>query len=85
MSPRTHPGLTCRELVELVTEYVEGTMDPAGVSRFEEHLAGCDACTIYVEQMRETIRALGHLPPESLSPEAERRMLVAFRDWHPPG
>jgi anti-sigma factor RsiW len=75
------PGLSCRELVELVTDYLEGTMEAAEVARFEAHLAECDGCTAYVEQMRETISALGRLPAESLTPEAERRLLMAFRNW----
>ena len=73
--------MTCKELVELVTDYLEDAMAPADVLRFEAHLEECDGCTRYVEQMRETISALGHLPPESLTPEAERRMLMAFRGW----
>lgn len=73
--------MTCKELVELVTDYLERTLAPADVVRFEAHLEECDGCTRYLEQMRETISVLGHLPPESLTPEAERRMLMAFRDW----
>ena len=73
--------LDCKDVVEVVTDYLEGTMEPAEAARFEVHLAECDGCTAYVEQMRETISALGRLPAESLSPEAERRLLMAFRDW----
>ena len=53
-------------------------------ARFDRHLAGCDGCTAYLHQMRVTIRALGHLPPESLSPEAESKLLEAFRGWSQP-
>jgi anti-sigma factor RsiW len=81
MSVSAKPGLTCRELVELVTDYLEGALSPSDLERFEQHIGGCDACTTYVEQMRLTIAALGHLPPESLSREAEAEMLAAFRDW----
>jgi anti-sigma factor RsiW len=73
--------MKCRELVELITEYLEGTLGSEDTARFERHLEDCDGCTAYVEQMRVTIVALGHLPPESLSPEAERELLAAFRDW----
>ena len=81
MNPLTQPGLTCREVVELVTEYLEGTMTAAEVIRFEVHLSECDGCTRYLEQMRQTIAALGSLPEESLSPEMERDLLAAFGDW----
>ena len=74
-------ALSCKELVELVTDYLEGALPAAERARFEAHIAGCDACTMYLEQMRATITALGHLPPESLSPEAEAELLAAFRDW----
>jgi len=80
MSTSTVP-LVCQELVELVTAYLEGVLPAAERARFDEHIAACDACTRYLEQMRVTISALGHLPPESLSPEAERDLLAAFRDW----
>ena len=79
MSPTAQ--ITCIELVELVTDYAEGALEPAEVERFEAHLALCEGCTIYVEQMRETIAALGHLPEESISDEAQERLLVAFADW----
>ena len=85
MSERGAPPMACRELVEVITEYLEGTLAAEDRARFERHLAGCDGCTAYLHQMRETIRALGHLPPESLSPEMERRLLDAFRDWRAPG
>jgi anti-sigma factor RsiW len=81
MSPRTNHLLTCREMVELVTDYLEGRLDGADRERFEAHVAGCDACTLYIEQMRMTVTALGHIPPETISPEAERELLGAFRDW----
>jgi anti-sigma factor RsiW len=73
--------LTCREMVELVTDYLEGRLDEAERERFEAHVAECDACTLYIEQMRMTVAALGRIPPETVSPEAERELLDAFRDW----
>jgi len=73
--------ISCRELVEVVTAYLEGTLAAAEVVRFEAHLGGCVGCDAYLDQMRQTVAALGHLPPESVSPEAERRLLGAFRGW----
>jgi anti-sigma factor RsiW len=81
MSRRDERMLTCQEMVELVTDYLEGRLDDAARQRFEAHVAECDACTLYIEQMRLTIRALGHIPPESISPEAEEELLAAFRNW----
>ena len=79
---RARPAsLTCRELVTIVTDYLEGSLSPTDLERFEVHIAGCPGCTIYLEQMRQTIRALGHLPEESITPEAEGTLLAAFRSW----
>ena len=74
--------MSCQELVELVTDYLEGRLDPAEAERFEEHLGACAPCGIYVEQMRVTIRTLGRIPPETISAEARRELLHAFADWH---
>ena len=73
--------INCQELVELVTDYLEGALDPADLRRFEEHLAECGKCTAYLEQLRATIRAVGTITPDDLSPEAEAALLDAFRDW----
>jgi anti-sigma factor RsiW len=75
------PKMSCKELVDVITEYLEGTLPTEDRGRFERHLAGCDGCQAYLDQMRETIRALGHLPPESLSAEAQGTLLEAFRGW----
>jgi anti-sigma factor RsiW len=73
--------ISCQELVELITDYLEGRLAPADVARFERHLEGCPGCSTYLEQMRSTLAALGHLPAESLSPEAEAKLLAAFERW----
>jgi anti-sigma factor RsiW len=73
--------LSCQELVELVTDYLEGALSPEEAARFNEHLARCTGCTAYLEQIRQTIALAGRLTPESLSPEAERELLHAFRGW----
>jgi anti-sigma factor RsiW len=78
----TAPELTCREFVELVTDYLEGAMVPAERARFEAHLAICEGCQAYLDQMRQTIAELGHLPEERLSGEARAALLAAFRDWN---
>ena len=72
---------TCREMVELVTEYIEGTMSPRLRAIFEAHLSVCPGCTAYLDQMRQTIRALGKLTEETIAPQARDELLKAFRDW----
>lgn len=75
-------GLTCREMVELVTAYLEDALAADDRKRFETHIAACDACTAYLDQMRLTLRTLGRLEPESIPPEAVRELTEAFRAWH---
>jgi anti-sigma factor RsiW len=73
--------LTCIELVELVTDYVERRLSEPEAARFDAHLEACEGCRIYLEQMRETIEALGHLPEESISDGAREELLTAFAGW----
>ena len=77
--------LNCQELVELVTDYLEGVLLPAECARFEAHLTGCDGCTRYLEQMRLTIAAVGRLTEESIEPAARAELLQLFRDWKASG
>jgi anti-sigma factor RsiW len=72
---------TCRQLIELVTSYVEGALSPADRFRFEEHIAMCPPCRAHLRQMRDTIRLVGSLDEEQLSPRARDELLQAFRDW----
>jgi anti-sigma factor RsiW len=74
--------MNCDEFVELVTAYLDGSLDPDTERRFAEHLAECDGCHRYLGQIRATIEALGHLPAERLVPEARDRLLDTFRDWN---
>jgi anti-sigma factor RsiW len=73
--------LTCQELVELVTDYLEGALPAREHARFERHIGGCPHCHTYVDQMRITIRTLGRLPEETVSPEARDALLDVFREW----
>ena len=77
----TVDDLACKELVELVTEYLEDTLSPAERARFDAHLGQCDGCHTYLEQMRQTIGALGTLEEETAPEEAKRILLEAFRGW----
>jgi anti-sigma factor RsiW len=73
--------LSCQELVELVTEYLDNALPPEERARFEAHIAECDDCTGYLDQIRVTIALTGTLVPEQLDPAAEAALLQAFRDW----
>ncbi len=74
--------LTCRELVELVTDYLEGALGPTDRARFEQHLAYCEPCSNYMDQMRHTLEVVGALSEESMSEAAKEELLVAFRHWN---
>ena len=73
--------MTCAELVELVTAFLEGALDPDTERRFIEHLAVCDGCERYVDQMRRTVAEVGQVEPESLSDETRDHLLEAFRTF----
>lgn len=73
--------MTCRELVDLVTEYFDGALAPAERARFERHLDGCRACRNHLEQIRITIAIIGRLECSDLSAEVEASLLAAFRTW----
>jgi anti-sigma factor RsiW len=73
--------MTCKELVELVTEYLDESLPAIDRERFDAHLATCPFCTLYLEQMRDTIRTMGQLPKAAVSPAALETLLAHFRRW----
>ena len=73
--------LSCKELVELVTEYLERRMPIEDRSRFEMHLCICPPCRTYLAQIRDTIAAAGRVTEESLPPGSRDALLAAFRGW----
>ena len=73
--------LTCSELVELITEYLEEVLPPVDRARFDKHLGECLGCRIYLDQMRLTIQSAGRLSDESLPPQGREALLHAFRAW----
>jgi anti-sigma factor RsiW len=75
------PGLDCDQVVELVTDYLEGALDAGLARRVEQHLAGCDGCDLYLEQLRVTVRALGAVTADDLAPQARDGLLDAFRTF----
>jgi anti-sigma factor RsiW len=73
--------VVCREAVELVTDYLEGALPAKDRARFEAHLAACPHCRRYLEQIRTTVAALGHIEPESLAPEVREELVALYRRW----
>jgi anti-sigma factor RsiW len=72
---------TCQELAEYLTDYLEGLLPPAHRVNFDQHIAGCRDCTLYIEQMRATIVATGEIRVEEIAPEVRGELLAAFRGW----
>ncbi|MDQ3513255.1 MAG: zf-HC2 domain-containing protein [Chloroflexota bacterium] len=73
--------MTCQELVDLVTDYLEGALDPETRRRFDVHLADCPYCPAYVDQIRLTILAVGAARAEELAPDTCTALLTHFRAW----
>jgi anti-sigma factor RsiW len=78
---KKRPPIVCREVVELVTMYLEGSLPAAERARFEAHLGVCPHCSRYLEQFRMTISATGQLRESDVAPEAKEALLNAFRTW----
>lgn len=74
--------MACQALVQLVTDYLDGSLPPDDVRRFEDHLGNCPGCRNYLDQIRETVRLSGHLRTKDVDPEILDRLLDAFRDWN---
>ena len=73
--------ITCQEVVELVTDYLERELAPEEASLFEQHLNFCDGCIVYVEQIRATAATVGRVREEDVPPETRDKLLTAFREW----
>jgi len=73
--------MTCQELSEIVTDYLEDALAASDRARFERHLALCPECRRYVEQMQQTVAALGRVPDEPIPAEVEAQLLERFRNW----
>jgi anti-sigma factor RsiW len=75
----TDEEMTCKELVELVTDYLEGRLSALKRSRFEEHLLDCPGCSAYLEQLRWTIRLTRALREEHIPPRVRKKLLAALK------
>jgi anti-sigma factor RsiW len=77
--------LPCQQVVEMVTDYLEGALAPADHRRLERHLASCPHCTEYLAQMRETIRLAGRVTPDDLTPRMRTDLTDLYRAWRQEG
>jgi len=75
-------AMDCNELVELVTAYLDGSLDTQTRVRFDSHLSQCDGCENYLQQFRETVRTVGKIRNDELDPAFRNRLLDAFKDFH---
>ena len=73
--------MTCQELVELVTDYLDGALSELDRARFEEHIALCPMCQVHLDQLRVTIRELGSLRESDIDPDVLAEMQERFRSW----
>ena len=78
---RRPEALSCRELVSLVTDYLEGTIAPADRARFERHIGDCPHCTAYLDGLHVTLRALGRITERDLHPAVREELMQRFRLW----
>jgi anti-sigma factor RsiW len=76
-----HEHISCQEVVELVTDYLDQTLPADDTSLFEQHINFCDGCEWYLDQMRRTIATVGRLREEDVPPETRDALLAAFREW----
>jgi anti-sigma factor RsiW len=74
--------LVCQELVEIVSDYLEGALPEADRERFEAHLEICEGCRRYLDQMRTTIRVVGTLTADDLDLGAREQLMQLFREWN---
>ena len=79
-----HPHVTCQQVVELVTDYLEQALPPDETSLFEQHVNFCDGCDWYLEQMRATIGTVGRITEEDVPEDTREKLLAAFRGWKRP-
>ena len=76
--------VTCQQVVELVSDYLERALPPEEASLFEQHVNFCDGCDWYLDQMRATLATVGHITEQDVPDETREKLLAAFREWKRP-
>ena len=79
-----HEHVSCQEVVELVTDYLDQTLSSDETSLFEQHINFCEGCEWYLDQLRTTISTVGRITEEEVPPETRDKLLTAFREWKRP-
>jgi anti-sigma factor RsiW len=75
--------ITCQEVVELVTDYLESALPADEAALFEQHLNFCEGCIWYLDQIRKTVFLVGRIREEEVPEVTREQLLTAFRDWKP--
>ena len=75
--------MTCRQVVQLLNDYLDNELSPAERARVDEHLSGCDGCTAFLEQLRTSLRAVHGLAEVDVPPALRADLARAFRGWKP--
>jgi len=76
--------VTCQEVVELVSDYLDQALAPEEASLFEQHVNFCDGCDWYLDQMRSTVATVGRITEADVPPQTRDKLLAAFREWKRP-
>ena len=76
--------VTCQEVVELVSDYLDQALPPEVASLFEQHVNFCDGCDWYLDQMRSTVATVGRITERDVPEETREKLLAAFREWKRP-
>jgi predicted anti-sigma-YlaC factor YlaD len=79
-----YPDVPCQDFVELVTDYLEGVLDPETMAAVEHHLGLCQGCREYLDQIRATKRAVGHVSAEALPQAVQDELVAAFTGFRRP-
>jgi len=77
----SHEHITCQEVVEVVTDFLERALPADEAALFEQHLNFCEGCVWYVDQIRKTSSVVGRLREEDVPADVREQLLTAFRDW----
>ena len=76
--------VTCQEVVELVSDYLDQALPPEEASLFEQHVNFCDGCDWYLDQIRSTVATVGRITERDVPEETREKLLAAFREWKRP-
>jgi anti-sigma factor RsiW len=73
--------MTCKQIVELMTDYLDGFLSPSLHARFEQHISGCDGCSAYLTQLKTARMLIGRTATEPVPEPLKAELMNAFRNW----